>query len=422
MFKFGILEIKIVHLRQSFKNMVENNKYTAGEIKKIESYTNTAIEVFDFVVKLPSPLGEFVFKRIIEDAYYIASVQQFEKIKEQLIESICISFQPTESVYPICNYLGIPNHYKEVDSLVTDIDELNKKLKDICKFNQLPPIEDLLLAYPCFSFQIPSDDYKDNTKELIRKRIIEFEDDEGKSTENDFTGINNSFIKLGYQTLFMKWLCDYSFPNYNEMIFRWFCKGELIDSIFDTIFKSGATSVSQSLWDLLVRKCEQYYFLSKITQQRFDYYRVISPNLAYYEFKYKGEKKLENTDIIVSLPQIPKSKVDSTPIDDDCLYKLHARLVALGKINCTFECFKSAFSGYSKTTLPIKWLQSQKDLATFLYVLRAEGKTNKAYSSQAAKVFIQKNGKACSASTLDQYEQDKIRDYKNLFKEIGIIR
>lgn len=402
--------------------MVENNIYTAGEIKKIESYTNTAIEVFDFIIKLPSPLGEFVFKRIIEDAYYIASVQQFEKVKEQLIESICISFQSSKNVDPVCKYLGILNHYKEVDGLVTDTDGLNIKLKEICRFNQLPPIEDLLLAYPCFSFQIPGDDYIDNTRELIRGRVMEIEDDEGKSTDNDFTGINNCFIKLGYQTLFEKWFCNCLSPNYNEMIFRWYCKGELIDSVFDTIFKSGATSVSRSLWDMLVHKCEQHYYLSKITQQRFDYYRVISPKLAFYEFKYKGEKKQENIDIIASLPCIPKSQVDSTPIDDDCMYDLHARLVALGKIDCTFECFKSAFSGSTKTTLPIKWLQRQKDLATFLYVLRAEGKTNKAYASQAAKVFIQNNGKACSASTLDQYEQDKISYYKRLFNEVGIKR
>ena len=89
--------------------MVENSLYTEGEIKEIDSNTNTAIEVFDFIVKLPSPLGEFVFKRITEDAYYIASVQQSDKVKEQLIESICISFQSSQSVDPVCKYLGILN-------------------------------------------------------------------------------------------------------------------------------------------------------------------------------------------------------------------------------------------------------------------------------------------------------------------------
>ncbi len=402
--------------------MVENNLYTTGEIIKIETYTNTAIDVFDFIVKLPSPLGEFIFKRIIEDAYYIASVQQFEKVKEQLIESICISFQSSKSVDPVCKYLGILNHYKEVDGLVSDTDGLNKKLKEICRFSQLPPIEDLLLAYPCFSFQIPGDDYIDNTRELIRGRVMDIKNYEGKSANNEFTGIDNCFVKLGYQTLFEKWFCDCISPNYNEMIFRWYCKGELIDSVFDTIFKSGATSVSRALWDLLVHKCEQQYYLSLITQQRFDYYRVISPKLAYYEFKYKGEKKQENMDIIASLPCIPKSKDDSKPIDDDCMYNLHSRLVALGKIECEFECFKSAFSGSTKTTLPIKWLDRQKDLAAFLYILRAEGRSNKAYAAQAAKVFIQKNGKACSASTLDQYDQPKISFYKSLFNEVGITR
>ena len=402
--------------------MVENSLYTAGEIKIIESYTNTAIEVFDFILKLPSPLGEFVFKRIIEDAYFIASVQQFDKVKEQLIESICNSFQSSQSVDPVCRYLGILNHYKEVDSLVTDTDGLNKKIKEICKLDQLPQIEGLILTYPCFSYQINGDDYLDNTRELVRVRVMEREERKGNTIVKDLTENDNCFIKLGYQTLFEKWVCNCLPSNYNEMVFRWYCKGELIDSVLDTIYKSGATSVSRSLWELLVHKCEQHFYLSKITQQRFDYYRIITPELTYYDFKYKGEMKQKDIDIIASLPCIPKSKFDSTPIDDECMYNLHARLFALGKINCTSECFKSAFSGSTKTTLPIKWLHNQKDLATFLYVLRAEGKTNKAYASQAAKVFIQKNEKACSASTLDQYEQEKISFYRNLFKEVGILR
>lgn len=402
--------------------MVENSLYTVEEIKEIDSNTNTAIEVFDFIVKLPSPLGEFVFKRITEDAYYIASVQQFDKVKEQLLESICISFQSSQSVDPVCKYLGILNHYKEVDSLVTNTDKLNQKFKEICRFDQLPPIEGLILSYPCFSYQIYGEDYLDNTRELIRGRIMERGEDEAYRTLNDLTEVNNCFIKLGYQTLFEKWFCKCLPKKYDDIIFRWYCKGELIDTILDTIFKSGVTSVSRSLWELLVHKCEQYYYLSKITQQRYDYYRVISPEIAYYEFMYKGEKKQEDVDIIVSLPCIPKSPLDCTPIDDNCIYNLHSRLFALGKIDCKFEYFKSAFSGSTKTTLPIKWLHRQKDLAAFLYVLRAEGRTNKSYAAQAAKVFIQKNGKACSASTLDQYEQPKISYYKRLFNEVGITR
>ena len=49
-------------------------KITEEKLKQIEEYTNTAISIFSFLQNIPSPLGEFIFKRIVEDAYSIADV------------------------------------------------------------------------------------------------------------------------------------------------------------------------------------------------------------------------------------------------------------------------------------------------------------------------------------------------------------
>lgn len=192
--------------------------------------------------------------------------------------------------------------------------------------------------------------------------------------------------------------------------------------MLDTIYKCGVTSVSQSLWELLVQECERHYYLSNITQKRYDYYRSYLPGLALFKFDYKGEKKQDNVEYVAALPTIPKSEFDQTPIDGDSMSRLYNILYRLGKIDCPFECFNSAFSGITKITLPIKWLTLQKDLASFLFVLRAEGHGNEAYASHAAKVFIKKNGRPCSASTLNQWNDEMVKSYKNIFKEVGITR
>ena len=402
--------------------MVESSLYNEEKTRAIETAVKTAMEVFDFIITLPSPLGEFVFKKIVEDAYSIASVQQFDKVKEQLIKSICYCFEENQSVDPICNYLGINKYYKEVDCLVTDSDKFISKLNELCGFDHLPPIEQLLLTYPCFSYQLNSNIYIDNTKERVRKLVMEREKAEEKNAASDFLEVENCFLKLGFQTLFFKCAGNILPHKYDETFYQWYCNGSIIDTVLDTIFKCGVSSVSRSLWELLVQECERHYYLSIITQKRYDYYRSYLPGLAYFKFDYKGEKKQENVEYVAALPTIPKSKLDQTPIDSDCISRLHDILYRLGKIDCPFECFNSAFSGITKTTLPIKWLKLQKELASFLYVLRAEGHTNEAYASHAAKVFIQKNGKPCSASTLDQYDTEMVKSYKKIFNEVGITR
>lgn len=403
-------------------HMVSSTDYSEEQLKAIEQNTNIAMEVFDFIIKLPSPLSEFVFKQIVEDSYYIASVQQFDEIKKQLLDSICFSFQSTKSVDMVCKYLGILNHYKEVDNLIMDGIELNKKLNDLCKFDHLPPIDDLIMAFPCFSVEVIGDDYLENMWELVRRKIMDLEGVNDDNESHNRVERENCFVKLGYQSLFEKWACDCVSVGLNKTIYNWYCKGEIIDSILDTIFKCGVTSISRSVWDLLVKKCEQNYHLSIVTQQRYNLYRLFAPNLQGFEFVYKGEKKEEYREIRASLPCIPKSNADTTPVDDEEMYNLHERLCLRGELDCTFQSFKSTFSGSTQTTLPIIWLKGQKELASFLYVLRAGGTTDISYSNQAAKVFIQKNGKSCKATTLNQPDYEIVKEYKRLFCEVGIYR
>lgn len=404
--------------------MAEIGPFSEKILIEIGENTSTAIEVFDFIVKLPTPLGEFVFKRIVEDAYSIASIQSLETIRPQLLRAICDGIQTSQGVDPICKYLGINNlsDRKVVDQLVMESDELFAILKSLYKFDHLPPMEDLVRSYSCFSIPVAGDDYE-NTWEDIRKRMLTIVDVVGNKDSLSTMENSNCFIKLCYQTLFEKLASNNSSTQYDVLFYKWYCKGELLDTVFDTIYKCGVTSVSHALWENIVKKCEKNYYLARIVQERFDYYRVFSPNIANYSFEYRGDKKQESTVIVASLPCIPISKDNKNHINNDCMYKLYNMLILRGEIDCHYQEFVAAFSGRSQTTRPIKWLKSQRELATFLYVLQAKGKSDQEYAEMASKVFIQKNDKKCSANTLNQpdYEQLK-KDYKELFNSVGINR
>ncbi len=403
--------------------MKNNSSISEDRLQKVGDEAYTAIEIFELIATLPKPMGEFLFQRIVEDAYAIANVQSQEVIKHQILKALCDSFQSTQSVDPICKYLGINNYndYKEVDQLILDSKALYEKLRSVCVLEHLPPMEELVRAYSCFSVPIAGDDFK-NSWEIIRERILMINHSISDSCFNLYES-NNCFIKLSYQTIFEKLACNDPSTHYDILFYKWYCKGELIDSILDTIFKCKVSSVAHTLWELLVNRCEQHFYLSKIVQERYDYYRKFSPGLEKYTFKYSGEKEHESREIIPSLPCIPISNEKRSSVDEETLYKLHELLSARGELDCSFQSFQSVFSGRTHTTTPIRWLKGQKELASFLYVLHAKGKVDRDYADMAAKVFLQKNGKSCSAITLNQPDYDVyVKDYKDLFRELGINR
>lgn len=402
---------------------MELNGHISEELcRTVEEETNRAIEVFNFIMKLPSPWAEFVFKRIVDDSYAIASVLSKQKAKEYLILSICNTLQATQNIDPICSYLGVISHYKEVDKLVTDTDALRLKLIEVCNFEQIPNREGLILSYSCFSIPYAGDDYVENMWEMIRLKLMGILSKDRNDSAKEDCLKEYCFLKLGYKTLLEKWVCNCIPSSYDSILVKWYCDGELIDIILDTIFKCEVTSVSQGLWNHLVYNCEQNPYLSQIVQQRYDRYQRFFPALGKYVFEYKGDKKMEYKGMVASLPCIPTSYTNKTPIDDHKLYDLYEMLCMRGELSCEFQSFKSAFSGETKTTQPIMWLKGQKELASFLYVLRANRCCDMSYAKKAELVFVQRNGKPCRAVTLNQPDYDVCNDYKKLFNEVVISR
>lgn len=408
-----------------------------NKVNNIDIYNSleTAFDVFLFLTTIPSPLTEFIFKRIVDEAYSIASVIPFADAKKQLIESMSENINTiTVDINPICNFLNINRYYKDVEKFITDKNKLNKIFNKYCQWNQLPSSDDLIQCYSCYSIKRNNDNNMEwipKTKRELRDKLSKLIDtikDDFFDRNNTILEKNNCFHRLGYQTLFMNWISEKS-PSINDIIFyNWYCKGELIDIVLDTIYRCNNDLISKTLLAWIIKQCESHEYLAKITQIRFNILRQINPQFSEQNFEYKGEKRESNTinSSVLALGTIPKSQKDSTPIDQICLNNLYRKLKEMNYISqdCSNYEFEQVFSNRTNKVQPIKWLKHQKELANFLLILRDNINYDNDYAERASRVFIKKNGDPCRKNTLYLADRDEsnLQFFKEIFNASGIKR
>lgn len=395
----------------------------------IDRDVDIALDVFLFLTSIPSPLAEFVYKRIVDEAYSIANAISFEKAKSQLIESICENINTmVEDINPICHFLGISRYYKDMENSIVDKEALVTLLEQKCAWEKLPSIEGLIQSYPCYSIKITGTEWMADTRATLWNKLTELYETKGKeyfSNSNTILVKNNCFQRLGYQTFFLNWLGNESVPADDVVFYNWYCRGELMDVVLNTIYTCNNDLISKSLLAWLIHQCELHQSLAIITQIRYDMLRQILPHLSIQSFDYKGEK-INNSIInpVFALESIPKSKNDSTPIDSHSMEKLYNKLKEMGYIDCVFTEFNSIFSSRCNKVRPIRWLKEVRELANFLLVLRGDNKYSRDYSKRAAQVFVQKSTKPCRMSSIYQAdrEESNMQLFKAIFNSAGISR
>lgn len=393
-----------------------------GQRDEIERLTNTATEVYGFIMGLPSPLGEFVFKRIVENAYEIASVLPPEVVKRQLVEAISIHKESSKDLFLIYKYLGVVDHYKEIDGLIMEKDRLIKRLLDYCSFDNLPSQDLLIRAYTCFSPGAEDDEWLENLKASVRDKITGI-----IQNINDIgTLSDNCFHELGYKTLYLNWISG-DCSDFNKQFIDWYGKGKILNYVIDTIYKCNVYQISFSLWRHIQAECKTHRDLNNAFQACYDSYRKFS-NLPEKKFEYEGKEDNDKENVVLALPQIlidpSDGNKESNYATSEMVYNLHSYLCARNMIDCTEEDFRAVFGGREKYAEPIKWTSTQLDLANFLYVVRGKNTRDKNYTNDASKVFIQKNGKPCSSVTLNQEDTtaERYKEFKKILINIGLKR
>ena len=383
-----------------------------------------AMSVFCFISELPSPFAEFVFRNIIEDAYTVASVLTDSTALSQFIDAVCDCIYAEADSLPLMECLGMTEHQDEFDEMVLEREELKRIVRKYMTISSVPSGTQLMSIMPCFIPARPEDDYKSAILDSLQNRMLSITKSNPDIEEELKTSVSiPQFHYLGYLTRFHEWFSmEQSTLEENVLFYKWYSEGTLLDIVLDTVFKCGVSAISKDLWDYILKACNRDYHLADLFNRRYNelsrFYRWADTD----PFEFLGIRndttKEDAESIKLSLPKIMREG-GVEPYSTDEVGYIYKMLVQSGYIDgrkTSIQDFLRAFDGKRNPVKQIVWEKRQKSLATFLLISNGTGKTNKEHAEMAAKVFIQKNGKACSAVTLVQPDYGKI--YKDLTTKI----
>ncbi len=395
---------------------------------EINRWTEKAFSTYLFFSKLPSPLSSIVFKRIIDDSYCIASSLPKATRLDSVIEGISNAIDlDCDDFSPLLDYLQIRVVEKnDIDSTISKNDRgrIKKALNSKVTLRGLPAKENLVDSFPCFSQTVLDNDVIPNYKEIVRNRLTAFSLKYGNQFfESPMPLKIRPFQTLGYKTLFNEWFNDETDRQIDLLLFRWYCKGDLLCIVLDTIFRGESTSISRVMWKYLNDACEKDPYLREITQEQYEEYRIFVPSVPPHEFVFKGKKPLEtdaeSLGLFPTLPRVVRKQRINGYLNENEIFALYEKLIENGFLDrneTPFEAFSKVFSGEGRCARPIKWHGQQKELATFLAIAQGRS-TSKEYSKAASSLFLQKNGKSCQINTLNQPDYS-IDIFDNIMDEI----
>jgi hypothetical protein len=395
----------------------------------IDKWTDRALATYLFISRLPSPLAEFTFRQVVEDAYNYAMLLPRATRVEIVTEGICEAlYYGNENFSALLECLDLSYiDGKDIDEVIAQCDRglLLEKMKALYKLNDLPPKDGLVNAYASFT---PDDFVEDDgiasLKGYLRDKLeqVYCEYDTSFLDEASSTSNFSPFMILGYKTFFINWSAGIQPSNRDKdkLFFQWYCKGELLSLVFDVIFRGPVTTVSRLMWKHLNGECGNNYHLKNIVQKQYDEYRVYNPALPAHDFTYKGQDEpsdeREKTRYFPALPGIIANENGSimTETQLNSLYQTFKDNDYLDEREAPLDAFKRIFSGKGNFARPIKWNGQQRFLASFL--TRARGrKTSLEYARAAANLFLQKNGKPCKVNTLNQPNEKADRKIESIF-------
>lgn len=377
-----------------------------------------AMSVYCFISELPSPYGEFVFKNIIEDARTVASVLTDSTALSQFIDAVCDCIYAEADSLPLMECLGMTEHQDEFDEMVLEREELKRIVRKYMTISSIPSDTQMMSIMSCFTPTRLEDDKRDIVLNSIQNRMLSITKSNPDIEKKLKASVSiPQFHYLGYLTRFHEWFSmKQSTLEENVLFYQWYSKGMLLDIVLDTVFKCGVSAISKDLWDYIQKACNGDYHLADLFNRRYNelsrFYRWADTD----PFEFLGIRndttKEDAESIKLSLPKIMKEG-GAEPYSTNEVGNIYRMLVQSGYIDkkkTTIQDFLRAFDGNRSPVKQIVWEKGQKSLATFLLISNGTGKTNKEHAEMAAKVFIQKNGKACSAVTLIQPDYGIIKD------------
>lgn len=391
--------------------------------KRSRELAENAMSVYSFISELPFPFAQFVYKTIIDDAIKTSFFLSPQDGINQFVDAACDYLYEEADTSPLLKCLGMSDSQDEFDSAIASPENRKNIVKEHKKIMHLPQPEDFLAIMSCFIPERLGKKGKEIIFDSILNKLLNAPLCENPiMKDSNASTICSHFDYLGYLTMLHNWYADPEWKADKDSLFiSWYCEGRLLDFVLDAVYKCGVTSVSIDLWDHICRACYSDYRLANLFNSRYDGLRKFYHfnDFAPFESEKREEPSEEETNgYAMSLPKISKiegygcytgpevTRIYQYLLDSECIDD-----------QTTMPDFLNAFGGEGRRVKKIVWKSEQKKLATYLYVFNGS-KTDKHYAEQAAKLFLQRNGKQCKALTLNQPEYDEAGKIKDALSKL----
>lgn len=390
---------------------------------QLNEYKNTAIVVFEFLMSLPATLSRFIFKRIVEEAYEIASCQDYSKAINDLSEifsTIYESLSKKEIEY-LANCANVSS-----DVFVSAIE--NREPLFIS--DELPELSRLIKCYACFADSNSDKQSKKDLEEIPFWTALEetLAIPQPDITNDIYLTKDNIFYKLLYIKVF-QFVRDKDFVEGYSHVLYWYCKGEILDVVFDCIWKNTNTQIAKSLFTILTQACFEDKHLSEITKKRYFEYAKYNP-ICPPSVNFNCSSKVTGIAGLALFKQDKENSYDISAglmaIYNELAYKYLERDKLLEFINIFCQ---------EKNITPLKWCANnssqldkegvfnKKSFRNFIQACHQMFNVNielNPFIEKFCRCFVDYKGKPFKPNTIrdNKYEvEELLEDFKNIIQK-----
>ena len=277
-----------------------------------------AISVFRFLSSIPRDLQRHVFYQILVDSYAQSEFLTHGRALRDLVTAISTHIFNEEEIKKVCELL-FPGKLSSKILTVIQAGDF-EKLEDESQI-RLPEIKDMLQVFAFFRWS------GDGVLDL--SNVIETVEDLIAEDENKYSHISveeNAFEKLGFLTLMSNTLERLSGqseklkPEHKCLFVRWYCSGQILDVVFDTMLNSKVTTIKRMLLNHVEAECWNDSLLCEVVNERGNEFRAFNRMLA-PEVTFVTMEKQEDDELVdpLGLPDEETLKALETkkPVAED---------------------------------------------------------------------------------------------------------
>ena len=231
--------------------------------------------VFRFVSSISDRLQKHMFYHIIEDAYAQSFFMAPQVAMKDLVKAISAHICYKTNEERLLRELFANNTTEIVTALNNGEHE---GVTDGIKL-ELP---DKRIMYDAFSyFKWGGDGEPDlsHMNEHIEMLITQFVEENKQKSEEE-----NAFEKLGFLTLIInvnrRLSKEVLAVKYRSIFFKWYCDGQILDVVFDTMMKSKITSVKRELLNRITEGCLKDRILCEVVNTKWNEYRTFNDMIS----------------------------------------------------------------------------------------------------------------------------------------------